>query len=162
MGVRKLTDFFQTFQRFFAVSDYRLVRDGLDVYLNTNLRRYDVFLAIFVVNKELAQRTSDSLYASCYQIYKSYLPIAFYLFLKIDFLKRGSSFYYEACLLKKERYITFEAAGEIFYEKIDPVVFYFSPFLIALCSLLPNFKSDRIIIRRYRPLWIKGYVPTKL
>ncbi|MDL1957743.1 MAG: hypothetical protein LWW95_11965 [Candidatus Desulfofervidus auxilii] len=162
MGIKKLTRLFKGDEGFDAVDSYDYIADLLRIDLKTENKIYSLDLSIGLMNKELAGETGSQYLYKKYDVfysYRSYLPMAFYLFLKMDYFKEGKYFeyyivFYETYSLKRQRYIAFEEK-KIFYERISPIVFYFSPFLIALCSLLPNFKSDKIIFGEgYMPEWV--------
>ena len=156
MGVKKLTRFFKGEESFDAVDSYDYISDLLVIDLKRENKIYSLSLSTGLINKELAGKTGSQHLYSKYNVsysYKSYLPMAFYLFLKMDYFKEGNYFEYYIILRKRQRYIFFEGQ-KIFNETINPIVFYFNPFLISLCALLPNFKTDKIILRGYMPEWV--------
>ena len=150
--MRKLTDFLKREQGFDSVTKYKYIEDYLEVrFLND---KYDLFLSINIVNEELKAKIPwHSLHSREFShLYKSYLPMSFYLFLKIDFLKEDRTFNMEFDY--ENRCIYFRSSLYVISQKIDSKVLYLSPFLIAISALLPNFKKDRIILRGYLPEWV--------
>ncbi|MDL1957742.1 MAG: hypothetical protein LWW95_11960 [Candidatus Desulfofervidus auxilii] len=156
--MKKLTRFFKGEKAFdvFNIYPYIYVHDFLAIDLKTENKIYSLGLIIGFINKELAGKNDSKHLYSKYDVfysYRSYLPMIFYLFLKIDYFKEGKYFACHIALPKKRRHILFEG-HKIFDETINPIVFYFNPFLISLCALLPNFKTDKIILRGYIPEWV--------
>ncbi|MDL1957741.1 MAG: hypothetical protein LWW95_11955 [Candidatus Desulfofervidus auxilii] len=145
--MRKLSDFFKGEARFIAVTS--LMEDILKLCLNS---RYSLFFDINLMNIEICYRADWMvLYEKYTQFYRFYMPMLFYLFLKVDFLKKGEDFYME--LNYRKRYIIFRSLMPyLLYEKINTRIIHLNPFLIAICALLPNFEKDKIIIRGMRQL----------